>query len=352
MKKYHQNNFTALRLVAAIMVLFSHNYVLLGRNLEEPLVKASGTESLAFIAVCIFFVISGYLVTGSWRNSSGFRDFVKKRMLRILPGLFVCTVITVVLFGPLLSTLTVEEYFSSAETYYYLKNSLLYGITYDLPGVFKTNPVSKVNGSLWTLPIEFSLYLGLALVATIGLLKRNLLILAVVGGFIGELALIYIQLPIADGVLIKLRYLLHFSLMFALGALWMLTKDTIRIKWWMAALSVVITIASFKSSLCIIFMLISVPLCTAYLATAWGGKLWIIDKLGDYSYGIYIYAFPLQQAVIYYFGSNISLLFLMFASLSATTLFAAISWHLVEKPALNLKENQRSANRTRPSFSR
>lgn len=145
------------------MVLYGHSFVLLG--LREPLFMS--WLPLGPLGVFIFFTISGYLVSESWDRDPHLLRFFQRRLLRILPGLAVCVLLTVGVLGPLLTTLPLADYFSNPHTLGYLRTIGLY-ITYYLPGVFDGNRYpNAVNGSLWSLPVEFLMYIVVALVGVL-----------------------------------------------------------------------------------------------------------------------------------------------------------------------------------------
>ena len=147
----HQNNLTALRWLAASLVLYGHAFVFLG--LPEPLFLQ--WVPMGPLGVYIFFAISGYLVAQSWQRDPSVLRFLAKRALRIFPGLLACTLISVVVLGPWLTTLDMATYWRNEHTRGYFANVWLY-MTYHLPGVFAQNKLPHaVNGSLWSLPVEF-----------------------------------------------------------------------------------------------------------------------------------------------------------------------------------------------------
>ena len=155
----HLNNLTALRWFAAGLVLYGHSFVFLG--LPEPLFLQ--WVPLGPVGVYTFFAISGYLVAQSWERDPHVLRFLARRILRIFPGLIVCTLLSVLVLGPWLTTLDAKTYWTNEHTRGYLTNIALY-MTYHLPGVFAQNRLPHaVNGSLWSLPVEFFMYALLAL---------------------------------------------------------------------------------------------------------------------------------------------------------------------------------------------
>ncbi|WP_084260425.1 acyltransferase family protein [Thiothrix lacustris] len=171
----HTNNFTALRWLAASLVLYGHAFVFLG--LPEP--SFMGWLPLGTLGVYIFFTISGYLVAQSWESDPHALRFLLRRALRIFPGLFICTILSVFILGGLLTKLSWSEYIGNPSSWDYFYNVLLY-ISYYLPGVFEKNHYpNAVNGSLWSLPVEFFMYLLLASLGALRLLRFSWLLIAI-----------------------------------------------------------------------------------------------------------------------------------------------------------------------------
>lgn len=165
MQPRNDNNLTFVRWVAALMVLYGHSFVFTG-NTESLFL---GIVTYGPLGVAIFFSISGFLIARSWNADPSPIRFLIKRVLRIFPALAVCITLSVFVLGPIVTTLELREYLQHPATLDYLSNVFLY-ITYYLPGVFENNVYpNAVNGSLWSLPVEFFMYL---LLAATGMLIR------------------------------------------------------------------------------------------------------------------------------------------------------------------------------------
>ncbi|HEY3347733.1 MAG TPA: acyltransferase family protein, partial [Nitrospirota bacterium] len=161
-----ENNFNLLRFAAASCVMINHTFILSGLW-WDPYVWLSKYDALGPLAVNIFFVISGFLITKSWIAKPQLPAYFKKRALRILPALAGSTLLCVIIIGPLVTSFSPREYFGAAQTYGYLKNTLIFGPLHNnLPGVFTKNLFPCVNGTLWTLPMEVT---GYILIAAFGL---------------------------------------------------------------------------------------------------------------------------------------------------------------------------------------
>ncbi len=159
------NNFDFLRLAAAAAVLVSHQYALGGQ--PEPRLLAFSWGGLG---VLVFFAISGYLVAASWQHDPHAGRFVARRLLRVWPGLAVACLLTALVLGPLVSSLSTGAYLRHPETRHFLKILGLASFDAGLPGVFAGNPLAgSANGSLWTIPVEVRCYLALVVVGVVGL---------------------------------------------------------------------------------------------------------------------------------------------------------------------------------------
>lgn len=151
-------NINILRFICAISVILSHSYVLTLNEYDLVSRYFNNQVSLGGIAVSIFFFLSGLYVTKSLKKSKSSIDFIKKRVKRIFPQLWIVVLFSIFVIGPIFSTLSLKEYFTNIETYKYLKNMILI-LTYSLPGVFKDRYDTTINGPLWTMPVEFLCYI-------------------------------------------------------------------------------------------------------------------------------------------------------------------------------------------------
>ncbi len=331
------NNFDALRLVAAVSVIFSHSFLIAeGTQQHEPLILLTGNQSiLGLCGVFVFFAISGFLVTQSFEQTADPLRFLAKRALRIFPGLFVATLISAFVLAPFVTTLEPGAYLSRPEPYRYVVGNTLLDLTqHELPGVmFVNNPVGlEINGSMWTLRIEFMMYLmvlGLG-VTRLLTLPVTLLLLA--------LGIACLQFEHALDLLGGWGWLLGF---FAAGmALYKLRES--RIFDFRVAL---LALAGLVVSVPLRQFIPLFPLFGCYLALwlALNPRLPVIPaaRFGDLSYGLYIYGWPAEQAVVWLAGGRAAWWQVFAIALPATAGLAFLSWHLVEHPALRLKPGVR-----------
>lgn len=309
---------------------------------------------IAHIAVDVFFVISGFLVTGSLLTSKNMLVFCKSRLLRIFPGLIVVLLLTVFFLGPVFTRLPVQDYFNHQATWrYFFTNALLYDMQPGLPGVFETQTYpDMINGSLWTLAYELKMYLVLALAGFLAYggsrwlpemgLKFLISLLAIVATPL-LLAVYSVAGPKVDTPLINT---LRFSSLFFIGSAFYVWREKVRLNSAVALLMVLIiillklkfisipgikSVRAFQASYNI--FLGYIVLCFCYFPSRF---LQGFNRFGDYSYGLYIYAFPVQQAVLALLGEMAPWMLFLFA-FPLVLLLSVLSWHGIEKPFLRLK---------------
>lgn len=327
------NNLNLIRMLAAFAVLVSHAWPIdLGLGTPEPL-KALVGQSLGTLAVYIFFVISGFLITASFERSRSTARFVTARALRLFPGLFVSLTLVAFCMGPLVTTLPVPAYLTDTGTWaFMLRNMSLFSPQYTLPGVFETNPFPAVEGSIWTLIHEVLCYVMVLLAGLAGLLgsqRRMMVFLALyaAGWALTQLG----PIPFPERALT----LQTLSLPFVLGMMGWIWRDRIVLSVWGMLALMLVWFGLRQTGLAFPALVVFIAYATAWLAFVPGGLLRYYNRLGDYSYGIYIYAFPLQGLVVWLFGSLGPGLHILVVTFPVIIVSVA-SWHLVEEPALRL----------------
>ena len=336
------NNLNLIRMLAACAVLVSHAYpIALGAGASEPLEAVAG-KSLGGLAVMVFFAISGFLIAASFDRTPSRLRFLKARALRLFPGLVVSLVLTAYVLGPLVTRLPVPAYLGLPEpALFVLRDTALFPLVFTLPGVFDDNPYPAVTGSIWTLRHEGLCYAGVFLTGLAGWLRPDW------RG--GVLLLVYLLLwgLVRSGVLpvhVMILRLFDLSLAFAIGTAFHLWRDRLPL-----SLPGVAALAVLAAALRPVGGLAYDAALAAALsyATFWAayvprGVLLRYNGLGDYSYGIYIYAFPLQGWAVWAFGPQTPLQNMLYA-FPVTLICAILSWHLIERPALRMKASFRPA---------
>lgn len=328
------NNFDLLRLLAAWFVLFSHCYPLAGRPGSDPYSTYVGLDTLGGLGVSIFFVLSGYLVTQSWDRARGPIDFIWKRIRRIFPALAICVLLCVLIVGPLMTTLDVSAYFHHSHTREYAKTATAWSIRYVLPGVFTGNPVpNTVNGSLWSLPYEILCYLCLLVSGIIPFALRWKVLLTTIT--IATMLLLRPSSPPAgafDQVFGLDYYHVKLGLTFATGALFYCWREQLRPRAWLGIMAIAFAWWLPQSPLRVTLYVLGVSTAVLAIALRWRFVPKLPSRMGDWSYGLYLYAFPVQQLlaagrVHEKFGFASYVILCTTISLAA----AGASWFLVER---------------------
>ncbi len=333
------NRFDILRLLAAWLVLFSHCYPLGGRPASEPLASTLGLDTLGGVGVAIFFVLSGYLVTLSLERSPNLLEFARRRALRIYPALITLSLLCVLILGPWMTVLPQAVYWQHPITWDYLETTSAWLIKYPLPGVFYANPMPiTVNGALWSLPYEITCYGVLALASVLpGPLRVKVPVLGA-----GLVVLLLVRPTDAltrpfDLFLGMDYYHGKLGLLFALGAIFACWRSAIRPMLWLALLPLAGALCLQRGAWQTLLYLLGAGMLTLWLALYARWLPRIPARIGDWSYGAYLYGFPVQQVLAHFKLHEASFIGYALASTVITFTLAGLSWHLVEKQALRWK---------------
>lgn len=339
------NNFNLIRIIAAFAVLVDHSYPLIfGKSATELLATSLG-NSISGIAVDVFFFTSGFLVTRSLFTRQDIRNFARARFLRIYPALWVMILLIVFGLGPIISSDSIGRYFSDMYTYRYLfRDSILFtGIRFNLPGVFDHNAYANaVNGSLWTLYFEVRFYILLAIFwGVIARFTSSQKRLAIFGHLvIGAAVISAVAYPIVQAKGITGWESVRLSNFFFGGAAFYVLRDRIHLSWGTLIGILIVMSSALELGGPVAFRPVYSLLLgwlVLHLAYIPGGWVRRYNRLGDYSYGMYIYAFPVQQTLVLLYP-KIDVPSMIFAAGMATLSLAAMSWHWIEKPALARKQ--------------
>jgi len=334
---HRHNLFDFLRITAALAVLVSHQLSLTGRA-EWGI---PGFQSLGGLGLLVFFTMSGYLVCESWQRDPNLIRFAIRRFLRIWPGLAVAVLLAACLLGPLMTTLPLGSYFGDPSFTKYFEN-LRFNDSQQLAGVFAGNPVTAVNGSMWTLPIEVRWYGLLALGGLIGALRWRWLLAT----FTLLVAVHYFILLDVEGVIASSGdrgWKEELGLYFLAGACiqrfeseWCSRRTlSLVVTFTLAALVFVLGEPHFAYWIVLTATTINIALISwRPLAT--------LTRRGDFSYGLYVYAFPVQQTIVALTHNTLPFAIGLSISVVVTLGFAVASWHLVEASSLRLKPSRHS----------
>lgn len=333
------NAFDTIRLLAAASVIFSHAFVLVdGRESVEPLYRLTdGQITIGRAAVAAFFVVSGLLISMSFDRSRSLSRFMFNRALRLFPGLWVCLALLLFVFGPIATSVPIRAYATSPETIGFFGSFLFFPLSQSIAGVFDGLPGSDaINGSLWTLKYEIACYAFGALLLGTGRFRVAVVALCWLGAM---LATHILGDPLGQsGGTYYIAWMLWLFRFYGAGMLLYLLRDRIALSKGaaIAALFLIIfgaftplfteSLATFGAYALIV---------AAFLAAPWFKGL---TAKGDLSYGVYIYAFPVQQALVAFaLDTPVPWLNNVLIATPVTFLLAWLSWHFVERPALNLK---------------
>ena len=334
------NNFDLLRILFAWFVIVSHSYVLNGNGPTDPLFEMTQQTFLfSFIGVKGFFIISGYLIFKSMVVSTSIFEYLVKRVLRIFPALAVVLLVTLAAVYFIYPS-NIPPFFTNKEVYaYFLGNVILFKPHFFISGIFSGLPSSAINGSLWTIEYEFFFYVFILLFFYFRSNKKILkaLLVIVVALFL-MVRLAFYDWTVQTHFFIPLEPLFDLGPYFLMGSLLSCFDfDKMPAKNAIAAVLSMALIASvyFKIGHTVVYF--TLPFIVIYVGKQ-TSKLanWVHTKLGDPSYGIYLYAFPLQQLLIYWYRPSTLVLFI--ASTIGAFVFGYLSWIFIEKKALALKQ--------------
>lgn len=333
--KRGNNNLDLLRLLAAIAVIVGHAYAISPQEGKTDLVlRLLKFDYSGSLAVKFFFFVSGLLVTKSLLDKPSLGGFVLSRSMRLFPALIACVLISVFVIGPVMTTEPLSEYFLNPQTRLYIWSNLILDTQWNLPGVFSKNPISTVNGSLWTLPIEFFCYLALSSMAAIGCLSSRL---------VGSITCVLLIAALAYRPDFMAAFGMPaeawlYPVYFLVGSLFAMHADRFEINLRVVLGWVIVAVLSKNT----VFYQFAV--CGAmFLFALWFSttKAGLSLRLpGDFSYGIYLYGFPMQQ-ISKHFWPEQNVLQNQLSGILFATLCAIASWYLVEKFFIDLATRTR-----------
>jgi len=346
-----RNNFDFCRFWLAILVIFSHSYPLAeGTEAHEPFhLATNGQLTGGAIAVNGFFAISGYLIAYSWLRSRSVGGFLSKRVFRIYPGFIAAVLIGVFIIAPL----GADQLQLSSQFLRLLPLKLLTLNRAEPPGVFAANPFpDAINGSLWSIPYEFKCYLGIMLLGALSWLTRWKAMTAYACGAViaGSLAYPWMTLSVLErgsfaATVGSASNWFNVLPHFLVGTTFYLFRDRVRFSGrWAACAALAVAVAGLFPPLgravyppAATYLLFWFAFHPAVPLQKW-------SRYGDFSYGIYLYAFPIQQLLVQSLpGLSPVALFLAAAPLSIIA--GAISWHLIEKHFLRAAHRRTELSR-------
>jgi peptidoglycan/LPS O-acetylase OafA/YrhL len=329
------DNFTVLRLFLALAVVVSHAYsVGTGRHLDEPLTALTG-YTLGEHAVNGFFAVSGFLVAMSWDRRGGVIPFITARLLRVVPALVVAVLLTGLALGTVLTTLPRGQYLADGRVWHFIVITITtFKSATVLPGVFENNPLRWPISTVWTLRYELLCYAGLLGYGVLGGFRKPWIALAAALFITLILVFLGYKGDIPKGIDTALRL----PLVFGTGSLIYLYRNSVPLSWPLIGavlIAVIISLLALKS-LYKPLLFVGTAYAMVFVALAPGLSHPTFEPPGDISYGVYLYGWPIQQALQSLFPMTAVWVMLPVA-LILTCAVSVLSWLWIEKPALRLK---------------
>lgn len=322
------NNFTLVRACAAVAVIVSHAFPLAtGVRASEPLLKVGLT--LGEHGLIAFFALSGYLVAQSFERRPDLLDFAVGRALRILPAYLMLLAVTVLLVGPWATDLPLSRYARDPDTFRYLwANATFVRLEQTLPGVFEPNPLtSTVNGTLWSLRYEIGCYVILYVAGRHACLGKR---------FAWAFYLTGMSFSIGCRLAGLGGSLPHLLPSFLTGIFLYVYRGTVPVSLPLFAAAAVLTWSLRASSAYPEVLRITIAYAALAIATGrWSIGL-ALERVGDYSYGLYLYGWVVEQSLLHRLP-DASPFVIIALGLPITASIAALSWHLLERPTLRLR---------------
>lgn len=346
------NSIGFLRWFLAFVVIFSHAGPLAGFYGGHDLGTQFSTEqSLGGVAVAGFFFLSGYLITKSRMGRSSTLRFFWRRIMRIFPAWFLVLLVTAFVLAPIAYNQefgTLDGFWNAttdSPLTYFSNNMWLPLIQHNIAGMGNTIPFFTIhggyewNGSAWTLAFEFTAYILVGVLGMVGALSHRIVGTIIAVGIIGMAMLQWFGV----GTLTNLapvfgdyRFLLLMA-PFAFGMLFALWDDKIMIDNRLAIVLGLIAVWTYGKGGWLVFG----QYAFCYVIMWFSIKVQFLrnwDKHGDFSYGIYIIAWPLMQFSAYFGLEKAGWLVYHLVIVAACHVYAYLSWHLIERPALQLKD--------------
>ena len=340
------NSIGFLRFVLASMVLVGHSYLFGGFGDEIMWDWTKGQENYGGLAVGGFFVLSGFLITRSYTTTTSVFRFLWQRFLRIFPGFWACLIVTAFVIGPLIwrtnhggfsgyTDIADESPFD-----FVTRNAKLTMRQYGIGDLLANAAVPRnLNGSLWTLIYELRCYVAVAVFGVFGLLKRGRGVVLGVTAMLWVIQIVNIAIPNGGATISPLLgdlYLIRLSFLFGLGACLYLYRDRVPMDDRAGVFAAVLLLLSFRYHL--FFVVGQAALAYVLLWAGWRLPFKWFDRYGDFSYGLYLYAFPVQQLLaIYPQAAKHGHLWYVLVTFMVVVPMAVASYYLVERPFLRLK---------------
>jgi peptidoglycan/LPS O-acetylase OafA/YrhL len=349
----HRNSLGLMRLFFALAVIFSHAFFLGGFGGDPTLGMTNGQTTIGGFAVDGFFAISGYLIAKSGASSDVIQ-FLWRRALRILPAFWTMLIVTALAIGPIfwvLSGNVLRSYFSRGDGgpwTYVLRDWRLRPGQYGIWDIFgETTPYglqvhsSVFNGSIWTLEYEWFCYMIIAALCFMAVLTRAKILVPVLTGVFFLLSFTNTLSPGSIGTVVPFlgdAYRLSFPLVFLLGSTVAMYSKKVPFSGWLALGSLAVLLGSLRWGGYKLIGVAALVYLVLWVAAALPKRVQWIGQKNDYSYGVYIYGWPVQQMLAFFGLEKWGYLPYVAITIVGTAILAWLSWHGVEKWAMAIKD--------------
>lgn len=332
--KHKDNCFGAIKLIAALLVIASHAFPI-STNEFFIINKITNDQfDLGNFSVCIFFMVGGFFITKSLLTSKNIKDYLFKRIKRIFPPLIFAMFVTTFIIAPFFYEGSFIKYFLNSSPYlYFVKNSLMI-TTHMLSGVFNGNIYTgSVNGSLWSLPVEFLCYIAIIFALLFKLLdKKNIKFTTVL------LVLVTLLQPIIFKILPMFNVILPLGLLFLEGAIYYINKDKINFdNGKLAFICLLLILVSFPLNLYMYTKIFCLPYVIYYIGFKFKNFRIAFENI---SYEIYLYSFFIQQLICYLFGGSMNPIVNIIIAIPVTILIAYVSNKVLNIVLNKFKKNK------------
>lgn len=335
--KGRNNNLDIMRFIAAMLVIFSHSVpISMGAERADAISEwTDGRLSFGAIAVGVFFVTGGYLIAGSAERKNTVKAFFKARCSRIFPQLIFVTVLMTFIVGPIISGLTMGEYYRSSGSWKYLLNSVFI-LQHNLPGVFDGNIYGNtVNGPLWTLPVEFMCYIMCFIAYKIRIMSKE------VFKFTIPIAIIMAILSIISGNVFMIT-VLRPVILFYIGMGIYVYRSKIEINSLIGTISILLFIFCIFIKADSVAMYIIFPYMIYYIAFGLKYKFYNFGKRGEFSYGMYLWGWPVAQTICMIFGGEMHWLLNAVLTSIVASILGIVNYYVIDYNINRLQKKRKA----------
>lgn len=326
------NNFNLLRAFFSILVVCGHGFNIITDLEYDNRPWIQGLYDVGFSALDAFFVFSGFMLVGSIIRRKDLIEFTIARLFRIFPALIAVAFVTAFIIGPMVTNVSLAEYFATLDPFKYFILTGFTSVDLSLTGVFIENPASgAINVPLWTLKYELAFYVATAIAFSFGIFRSKYISL-----WFAAVLFIYLAKIFTLGVnsdYAAIDHLFRFAFCFAVGTAAYVYQDKIRLNFRIFVILGLCLYLLYDTPIAQATQAIFVTYFIFWMGYIPNGKIRAYNKVGDYSYAIYIWHWPVASTLLTIFP-YINPIQLIAVTLAITIPVAVLSWQIIEMPAL------------------